>query len=171
MGNKATQRQTTNASTYKKQVIAKTELPSGAVVRIRNPGMDSFLRRGFIPDSLSPIIRKAVKGDKSDDNEMDDLFDDIGGEDSKMNELFGLLDAIVIDTWVEPEVLPIPESEEDRSDDLLYVDEVHFEDKNFTFQLAVGGTKDLETFRRQQDSMLARVSSGSDVESEAESTS
>lgn len=161
--------QTTGASAYKKKIIAKVDVPSGAKVRIRTPGLDSFLRRGFIPDTLSPIIRQASKGKKNDvENNLDDLFDDIGRDDSKLNELFGLLDNIVMDTWVEPEVQPLPEDGEERSDDLLYIDEVVFDDKMFTFNFAVGGTKDLESFRSESTAMLDRVSSSEAVEQQTE---
>lgn len=164
----ANRKQVTGATTYKKQVIAKVELPSGAVVRIRRPGMDSFLRRGFIPDALTPVVRRATKGDTGVDDDLEEMFSDLGEDNSRLNELFNMMDKIVMDTWVEPEVHPIPDDEEDRDEDILYVDEVHFEDKNFTFQYAVGGTKDLESFRQQQSSMLERVRSSEDVGSTAE---
>lgn len=162
-----TQKKATSASSYKKQIVAKVEVPSGAVVRIKAPGMDSFLRRGFIPDALTPLVRRAMSG-KDVDDQLEDLFEDFNDDEGKLKQLLEMMDKIVIDTWVEPEVHPVPDDDNDRDEELLYADEVHFEDKNFTFQYVVGGTKDLESFRREQSSMLERVPSGEDVEQATE---
>jgi len=61
-----------------------------------------------------------------------------------------LVDKIVCSVLVEPVVLPVPEDEEDRTDDQLYVDEVSVDDKLHIFGFAVGGADELQPFPEQQ---------------------
>jgi len=138
---------------------ALVALPSGNQVRIRNPGMQVFLQRGMIPDSLTPIVRKALSGGVEPDEK--DLREAMSQSD--IEGLFKLFDDVVMSTWVQPKVHPVPEDESDRDDSLLYVDEIEFDDKSFTFQFAVGGVRDLESFREQQEEMLERLSAGQDM--------
>lgn len=57
--------------------------------------------------------------------------------------------------------------EADRDPDLLYADNVDLDDKIFVFNFAVGGTRDLERFRREQAASLASISGGQGVENTA----
>lgn len=58
---------------------------------------------------------------------------------------------------IDGEPNPLYRSEEDCP---IYTDEVDQDDKTFIFQWAVGGTADLETFRREQAATLASAQSG-----------
>jgi hypothetical protein len=53
-----------------------------------------------------------------------------------------------------------PEKESDRDPELLYVDEVDEDDKNFIMSWAFGGTSDLEKFREAKDKLVERLSAG-----------
>ncbi len=55
-----------------------------------------------------------------------------------------------------------------RDSDTLYADEVSLEDRVFVMNYAVGGTRDLERFRKQYGESVARVSAVTDLEDEAE---
>lgn len=64
----------------------------------------------------------------------------------------------------------LPETERNREPSLeypenpvIYTDEIDFEDAMFLFQLAVGGTKDLESFRKRLDESVAGVESLEDL--------
>lgn len=147
---------------------APVELPSGIWVRMRNPGLDVFLRKGMIPDSLTAMVRRALSGKEGNQSLSEEDLQDVAGDPDKISEILGLFDSVLLECWTEPKVHAVPEKPEDRRDDLLYVDEVGMDDKMFTFQFAVGGVKDLESFREQQEAMLARLSPGEDVERPSE---
>jgi len=148
------------------------ELPSGNKVRIRPADMQTFLRKGMIPDSLTPIVQEALdngkKGKKTDGQTIAEKAGEIVQDPEEMNRVLQLFDDVVMFCWTEPQVHPAPESNDEREDDLLYTDEIGFDDKSFTFQFAVGGVRDLESFRSQQETVLAGVPSSADVEHETE---
>lgn len=56
----------------------------------------------------------------------------------------------------------IPEDE--RRDDVVYTDEVDQIDKNFIFQVAVGGSTNLARFRQEQAAVMDALSAGQNVE-------
>jgi len=66
-----------------------------------------------------------------------------------------------------PPVLPIPENEQNRDPELLYVDEVLDDDKVFVFQWVTGGTRDLEQFRQEHQAAMDNLERLSDVGSPA----
>lgn len=154
------------------------EVPSGKTCKVRRKPMDSFLRRGLIPNSLLPLVRKAIKGENMDDTKMEDLTED------QIIQTLELYDIIVVDCVVAPKVFPVPHytakdaaegrcAEEqvgqeipldDRNQDFLYVDEVDQDDKTFIYQFVVGGTRDLESFRAEQSAAMERLRGGADVE-------
>lgn len=172
---------------FKKRLGGIIELPSGLVVRWRNPGgLRAFLSEGVIPNSLLPMIDRALKNKQGvDETEIADLVKDTG----KVAEMMSMYDNIAIKCLIEPRLhevptwedveknnqkfpeAPVDEPEDLRDEDLLYVDELPDDDKMYLFQLISGGVKDLETFRQQQEinvGSLARVSgvAGHPVESD-----
>ena len=58
----------------------------------------------------------------------------------------------------------------DRSEDVLYTDEIDIEDKTFLFNFVVGGTRDLERFHQEYGDAMADLSVGQNVELSAERT-
>lgn len=139
-------------------------LPSGRNVRLRAPGMDVFLRIGIIPDSITPIIVKALGQSKEID------LNEMVKDGDQLRKLFEMYDAITVYCMAEPTINPVPIGKEKRSDDQLYVDEVDFEDKVFIFQYAVGGTADVEKFRDEQKERMASISTGANVQLSPEPT-
>lgn len=59
------------------------------------------------------------------------------------------------------EEIPILDSE--RDDDIVYTDEIPFDNKVFIMNYAVGGTRDLESFRNGLDSVVERMADGEGV--------
>lgn len=119
------------------------EVPSGNTALVRNVGMQVFLQKGLVPNSLMPIVRKAMSG-KDPEIKLDEITE------GQLQDMLALFDAVVVHCVVQPAVAPLPAEGEERADDVLYVDEVDFDDKQFIFQWVVGGTKDLEKFRAEQ---------------------
>lgn len=167
------------------------ELPSGAYMYIKRPGMEKFLSAGFLPDSLQATIRKEIaqasgKPDRKmtiQDVDMDDL-------DGYLDAMDRICEVVVVEPKVvwHKELVRDPESgdilydtkghektrviaEEDRDDEVLYTDEMDQMDKNFIFQYAVGGSADLTRFRAATDALVDAVSAGGTVEHASEPAS
>lgn len=157
----------TSARAWKK-ATAETDLPlpSGHVARVRRPGLPKLLKDGVLPDMLTPIAQKAVDAGQDGMPKMDDIKAEFGSA-GMMDALFEAVDKItavcVVEpaveyhlkragdlegVWGDPEVLmEIPLDQRDPN--ILYTDDVEFNDKMFIFQYVVGGSRDLEEFRRQ----------------------
>lgn len=149
----------------KSKIKADLVLPSGAVVRVHNRGgMRMFLKSGMIPNGLMGIVQQSIEDGTEPD--MKDLFkgaDDNDVDMDMVNDMMIAVDNITVECWVLPPVLPIPDDEEDRDEDLLYVDEVLEEDKMFVFQWVTGGTSDLERFREEYQSSVDNLERRSNV--------
>jgi hypothetical protein len=156
------------------------EVPSGNIALIRRVGPEAFLDSGNIPDALTPIIEESVRDAKGlRPEKAAELMNDPG----MMPKAVGMMNMVVCSAVVEPHVESVPPcticegrqqpwddvhldrshegyhvyAEEDRDPEALYIDEVDFEDKVFIFNYAVGGTADLERFRKEQASSMAAV--------------
>ena len=151
------------------------DVPSGKTALVRPVGMDVFMQRGMIPNSLMPLVTKAMSENKPM------TMADIGEVDeSKMRDVLDLIDDVACFVVRQPKVhrapryneenAPTPEEvgqvipfEEREDQTLLYVDEVDMDDKMFIFQFSVGGTRDLERFREQQAAIVPSLPTGDDV--------
>lgn len=135
------------------------EVPSGNTCLVRPVGMEAFVTAGLIPNSLMSIVQEAMRSGTAPELNEDDVTLE------QIQDMMGLFDAVVCFVVVQPTVYPMPDVEQreynkqmhaDECDanglfkSRLYVEEVALEDKMFIFQFAVGGTRDLETFRQEQ---------------------
>lgn len=146
---------------FKKNAGGVMELPSGLVVYARNPGgLQAFIAGGTIPNALMPIVKEALETGKTPSNE--DMLQEDGSFDPEMLKAMGeMLDSVAVSCIKDPQVLPTPENEADRLDTELYADEIPTDDKQFLMQWVSGGTRDLETFRKQLDSGMVSVAAKS----------
>ena len=186
-----TKKQVTSAKTWKKNsgaVAHDVEMPSGNVARVKIPGLPTLMAQGLIADSLMPMVNKAIeqgksgkakKASKTTDQEIAQLMQD----PRKFEDMMDTFDKVTVACVVEPKVVyykytednaPEPDlvdqviPEDERDDEILYSDEVDMDDKSFLFNLVSGGTRDLETFRRQQSQSLAGLQAGAEPQHEAE---
>lgn len=154
------------------------ELPSGKVVRMIMPGMQAFVRADIIPNELMPLVLKAI--DEQEPMSEQDVRD-LQKDPAILLKMADAFDGIFIFCVVEPrfELAPTPEDVElynsrhpdepvEGPDELrvrgtLYVDRVNMDDKAYVFQCAVGGTRDLETFRAESRAQLEAVSASQDM--------
>jgi hypothetical protein len=58
---------------------------------------------------------------------------------------------------------PVPDHEREHGSGIAYVDWIDFADKVYLMNFAVGGTRDLETFRKEQTQLLDSLSAGKDL--------
>lgn len=150
------------------------ELPSGKVVRAIMPGMQAFLKADIIPNELMPIVLRAIDEQQPMQNsELEELQKD----PEMLMKLAAAYDKIFVHCVIEP-VFELAPDEDDvkaynadkpkkdhvkgpaelRVKGTLYADRVAMEDKNFIFNAAVGGTRDLELFRAESAAQLAALS-------------
>lgn len=157
------------------------EVPSGNVALVRPVGIEAFLSKGLIPNSLREIALEAIKGKKAPEMKMDDL------NEEQLSNMMQLFDDVTVYCVIEPEVAAAPLwTEEDveaglcdesavgekvpfdqREEGPLYVDIVDLEDKMFIFQFACGGTRNVESFRAELASGMERLSGEQDVAADA----
>lgn len=140
-------------------------LPSGNVCLARRPGPAEILQSGLMPDSLMPIINEAIRSGKGMPK---DVEKDLLGDPQQLFELMEGMDKAIVAIVVEPPVLYhkelspegkwvlIPEDDRD-TEAYIYTDEIDEEDKMFLFNFAVGGTRDLDQFRRESAERLGNV--------------
>jgi len=179
----AEQRRISQIGDFKARIGGLLDLPSGATVRVHNPGgMQAFMDSKAIPNSLMPIIQKALKSGQpmtaaevvSEDGNLDPAL---------LEDMMKLMDGIILKTVVEPRVHKAlteadlekwnadPAHADDQLDDIeelrsaldeidpkLYVDEFPLDDKQFIFQWVAGGTRDLEEFLQEQRENVGAVS-------------
>lgn len=133
------------------------QLPSELWIKAKRVELQTMVLQGAVPNALMEVVSAALeKGQKSDIPKM------MGVEEGKIdldmvNDMYEMVNAVVVQVFVEPKCYPVPEAEDDRDDDLLYVDEVDDTDKMFLFQWASGGTSDLERFREEADADMASL--------------
>lgn len=158
----------TNAKEWKKAGdtgLVDLELPSGNVCQVRAPGMQAFLAKGLIPNSLMGHIKDRLEANagkqspaqrkKAEAEAARQMMEDISKDPEKIQDLLDLCDRVVLECVKQPHVEPAPEDEDDRDPDLLYVDEVELDDKMHIFNFAVGGTRDAQQFRSQSNELVA----------------
>jgi len=142
-----------------------TELPSGRVVRIIMPGMQEFISAGLIPNTLLPVVMGAIESTKPmTPSEAAALKND----PQILIEMAETMDRIFVHCVTEPVFHLAPENGGERVKGVLYADRVRMDDKQFVFQAAVGGTRDLEDFRSRSQQVMADIQSVDETQSSTE---
>lgn len=160
---------------FKARVRGVFELPSGLVVKLKNPGgLQAFIANGTIPNSLLGIVQEALTSGKDNTAaKAQDLAKDL----DSLGDMMRLLDVVASQTIIEPPCRLAPtvddvkrwnmlhpedqkETPEDLRDDekYLYTDDIDELDKQFIMQWVTGGTRDLEQFRKEHAANVAAVS-------------
>lgn len=151
------------------------ELPSGNVILAKRVSLPELLASGAFPDSLMSIVSEKIDtatGQKDTPKEVDpETVKEMVNDPEKLGELFKAVDKIVPLVVAQPtvkfhqravegstELETIPDDE--REEDVVYTDAVDLMDKMHIFQFAVGGTREVETFRAELASTVADVSAG-----------
>lgn len=148
------------------------ELPSGKVVRVIMPGIQAFLKADIIPNELMPIVLKAIDDHTPmSESEVEELQRD----PDMLLKLVDAFDKIYVYCVTEPQFEmppnaedvkaynekhpdePVEQPDELRVEGTLYADRVNMDDKSFVFNVAVGGTRDLEQFRAESAAQLASL--------------
>jgi hypothetical protein len=160
----------------------KIRTPSGLVCMARRVGMEVLIRQGHIPNALMPIIRKwLTEGAAGKAVDEEKLIGEVLSDADQLASLMQMFDDVTMAVVVRPKILPVPTDPEsgepvpdenrletDRfGNEIAYIDWVPFEDKSYLMNYAVGGTRDVERFRNEEES-LATVLDGDKVQLQTE---
>lgn len=159
--------------------IEDLTVPSGQLCAVRRPGLEGLLREGILHnlDVLTGIVTEThlqdvkTKGvEAARDStviQTQALQDSLLANPQKFAELIHVVDRVVCAVVVQPDVKMTPNSPVNRKQGVIYCDMIDLNDKMFIFNYAVGGTRDLEQFRKDTGDALGGVESGEQVGSEA----
>lgn len=131
------------------------------VCRVRRPGVQGLIAAGVLDsfDSLTGLVQSEHldRVDGKNDRKKDTKEEMALLKDQKENimKALALVDKVVLYCVVEPKLLPVSDGE--RDDEKLYVDDVDLDDRMFILQFALGGSSDLETFRKGTAESVASV--------------
>jgi hypothetical protein len=166
-----------SARSWKRNRGEDVSLPSGEVALIKRPGPAAILAQNILPDTLQPIVQQAVRTGRGLPPEK---VNDIINTPEGLASVIDAMDRVMVTCVLEPKVAyhkrlrvdengavvkekgkevweVIPEDERD-TDTFIYTDEVEEADKMFIFNYAVGGTRDLERFRGEQQQRMGDLS-------------
>lgn len=185
---KAAEKKIATAEDFRNRNRATLEMPSGLVVKLRNPGgLRAFIGGGTIPNSLLPMIEGALNKGTAPD--VKQLMKKNGKIDPDMViDMVEMMDRIAVACMVEPRLLPVPTQADlaeynarnpenqlepvnidlIRDERYLYADELPDDDKQFIFSWISSGVTDLETFRQQTESGLDAVAAIAGASDDAE---
>jgi len=159
-----------------------TELPSGNVVRIRRPDIAELVAADLLPDSLTPKAQAAIDKAKGKDG-ASDKDSKLKAEDLELKpkDIAEVLDSfaricelVVVEPLVKFHKVKRPDgtwetiSEAYRDEDTLYSDCIELEDQTFIFNFAVGGTQEIDQFRREFGEAVGGISSSEGLEMSSE---
>lgn len=161
-------------STKKQYGLGRTDatellLPSGNTCLVKRPGVQGLIKAGLLDslDSLTSIVQ-VEHIDANDPKKMAAAVSKMAADPARINEALDVVDKAVCFAVVAPKVFMPPPDGETRMEDAVYADDVDEEDKMFIFQFLVGGTRDVESFRKESQAMLGGVPTIQDVPLPAE---
>lgn len=158
-----------SASDFKSGSYVDLTLPSGKTCAARRVAIEVFIKGGRVPNALLPMMKGALKGQRQAVPSLEDL------DVEMITGALEMFDMATIESVRIPQVHAVPPLGDDnvrrnadgsewvRDDDLLYVDEVDVEDKQFIFQWAIGGVTDVAKFRDGAAAQLANILAGESV--------
>lgn len=165
-------------------------LPSENTCLVQRLQPEAFLTSGLIPDSLSAMVNQAIRTKKGlPPDAQKQIMNDPKKLRQAMQMTDEIVCYVVVEPKCEmpprcavemagnrvcneymdtedgrhtnsehPDHHSFKEGE--RDDETLYVDEVSLEDKQFIFQFAMGGTADVERFRKELSGNVVGVPNG-----------
>lgn len=158
-------------------------VPSGQKARVRRPGLKGLVAAGVLDhmDSLTKIVgEKHIKRAKGGALQKIDV-EAIAKDPKKIVEMVDVMDKIVEHVVLRPIVHKTPPcdvckndyswhdyappGEVDHEPDLpleegkVYTHQIDDDDKMYIINFAVGGTRDLESFRKQREELVDSVES------------
>lgn len=138
-------------------------LPSGQMVLAQRPGAEGLMAAGLL-DDLDVLAGILPTNGRKPTRKLDPKA--LASDPKMLAQGMKLVDRITVHVVIKPELTSEPENPRDKELGKIYPSSVGIEDKMFIFNWAVGGTRDLATFRQQFAESVENVAAGSDVEDE-----
>jgi hypothetical protein len=148
------------------------EMPSGQVALVRKPGLERLITEGVLHrmDSLTALVdKKYIKKGRGGAANPDNV--DVTGLLGNPEAMAGVLhtvDRVVCACVIKPHVEMAPNDPTNRMAGVVYADTIDLTDKMFIFNWVLGGTTDLESFRRESEEVVGSLSVGESLSDEAE---
>lgn len=151
------------------------EMPSGQIALVRRPGIQQLMIEGVLHklDNLTALVdKKYVKKARvgKPGSKPSDALDVKGllGDPSALVETMHTVDRVVCAVVVKPPVQMAPNDVTRRVPGVIYTDMIQLQDRMFIFNYAIGGSRDLESFRRESEAVVGSLAVGDAVEPETE---
>ena len=141
------------------------ELPSGQLVLARKPGVQQLMVEGVLHrmDNLTALVdKKHVRKGKAAASESINVQSLIQDPEALANILH-TVDRVLCAVVIRPPIQMAPNDVTSRKNGVIYTDTVGIEDKMFLFNWALGGSKDIERFRRESSEVVGSVVPGEPV--------
>lgn len=142
--------------------------PSGQICLVRRPGVAGLIKAGVLHDvdQLSSIVSekhiRRVEGKPMVDGQS------VMQDDEAMSNILHVMDRITCYVVVKPHVEMTPNDVTSRKNGVIYTDMIEMEDRLFIMNYAVGGTRDVERFRRESSILVGGLESFKDMEQASE---
>lgn len=165
-------------------------VPSGSLCRVRRPGVQGLMKIGVL-DSLDQLTSWVAMGPLQPDKPQGGLSAeqilDLASRKDDLEAGLALVDKVVEYVVLQPRLLrpirrdehtrepiltedgkEIPLPEADRDPEQIYTDDVDMEDRMFILQFCVGGSSDLERFRKEWEGSMGSLAALQDVPQDAQ---
>jgi len=134
------------------------EMPSGQLALVRRPGLERLVEAGVIHqvDSLTAFVgEKHIKRVQGKITGVDAVA--ISEDPVAVDNMVHLVDRVVVHCVIKPRVEMTPNDITRRQAGVVYCDMIALEDRFFIFNYAVGGTRDIEQFRKSSAELVDSV--------------
>lgn len=133
-------------------------LPSSETCLVIRPGVQGLIKAGILDnlDTLTGLVQTELI-DSKDPRIKQQAVNALASRPGDLLKAMSLVDRVVCHVVKAPEVEMPPESDSERDPETLYADDVDLDDKMFIFQFVVGGTRDIEQFRKQSEELLGGI--------------
>lgn len=146
------------------------EVPSGQLCLVRRPGVAALMRMGLLNDldSITSFVSRDIIA-KAEGKRVISTEDAVEmlKDPAKFERILYVVDRIVVECVVKPEVKMAPNDATNRKDGVVYTDMIELSDKMFIFQYVLGGTESVAQFREEAGAALGGVSAESGDAGEA----
>lgn len=144
-------------------------LPSGQLVLARKPGVQQLIVEGVLHkmDNLTSLVdSKHIKKNKKGPDALN--AQSLLGDPEALAGVLHTVDRVMCSVVIRPTVRMAPNDITSRQPGVIYSDTVGIEDKMFLFNWALGGSADIERFRRESAEIVGSLVPGDAVEHETE---
>jgi len=142
-------------------------LPSGQTCRLRKLNMETIAELGLMDEldtftgsiQVTPSKKAKGKGAKplTEEEQGAEVMKKMLKNKDAFIKMLGTINKVVVSCVVEPRVHPEPQDGSPRDEELVYTDDIEFEDKMLIFQEVFEGMSKMESFRPGQSDVVGTM--------------